>query len=107
MSIDTKNVQNNPQSILSVSEIKNDLPQIPELNPDTNILKRTPNIDGIIEDGEWDIFYLFNLDSWNLKTFLNWDDRYIYCAVKSSVPVDSMVLIDAFADGWFHGDDNF
>ena len=75
--------------------------------PDTQILKRTPVIDGAIEEGEWDAFYAISSTEWNAKTFINWDDKNIYIASISSKPVDFMALIDGNNDGWFHGEENF
>ncbi|OFX15240.1 MAG: hypothetical protein A2Z18_04735 [Armatimonadetes bacterium RBG_16_58_9] len=75
--------------------------------PDTDVFKRTPVIDGSVEDGEWDTFYTFESGSWRGGTFADWDAENLYVAMKSSRPVDFALALDAKADGWFHGEDNY
>lgn len=75
--------------------------------PDTEILARTPTIDGVIADGEWDTFYVLSSDSWNVTAYADWDFSNLYIATRSDKPIDVLVALDARADGWFHGDDNF
>ena len=79
----------------------------PVVSPDTDIFKRTPKVDGVIEDGEWDVFYAYKLGDLDVTTYADWDSENIYLAVKSSKPVDFLAVLDAKADGWFNGDDNY
>lgn len=81
--------------------------QKPVVTPDTRIFRRTPVIDGIIQDGEWDAYYRFSGTGWEATAYMDWDDHNLYFAAKSSRPIDMQSLIDVNADGWFHGDDNF
>lgn len=75
--------------------------------PDSEILKRTPVIDGVVNPGEWDLFQSFSQDDSQVQCYANWDSKFLYMAITSSKPVDAMVLIDANDDGWFHGEDNY
>ncbi len=75
-------------------------------DPDTEIFKRTPVIDGVIEDGEWDTFYTLASEDWQASTFADWDGKNFYVAARSSKPIDFAVALDAGGDGWFHGEDN-
>ncbi|MCL5105497.1 MAG: CBM9 family sugar-binding protein [Armatimonadetes bacterium] len=80
---------------------------MPALTPDTELFRRTPIIDGVVEDGEWDAFYTFNTGGWEATTFADWDSGNLYVAAKSNKPVDMMIVLDAHDDGWFHGEDNY
>ncbi len=80
---------------------------IPSVTPDTQIFKRTPSIDGVIDDGEWDTFYSFTTGSWQATTYADWDSENVYVAVKSNKPTDFLSVLDCGDDGWFHGEDNF
>ncbi len=73
---------------------------------DTNIFKRTPKIDGRIQDGEWDLFY--SKENGDLKgdVFLNWDSTNIYSGIKADKPCNIQIYLDTNGDGWLHGDDN-
>ena len=82
-------------------------PQAIEITPDTQIFKRTPKIDGTIEDGEWDTYYILNSDGIDTTTYADWDSQNLYLAVKANKPVDLLALLDANADGWLNGEDNY
>ncbi|MCX6343815.1 MAG: hypothetical protein NT018_01925 [Armatimonadetes bacterium] len=79
----------------------------PAIMADTSIFRRTPVIDGMIEDGEWDAFYAFAATGWDATTFVDWDGANLYIGVKSSKPIDLQAVIDCNSDGWFNGDDNY
>ena len=79
----------------------------PSITPDTEIFKRTPIIDGVVEEGEWDGYYAFSAGDWTINTYADWDSNYLYVAAKSNKPIDLLTLLDADADGWFHGEDNY
>ncbi|MCE5198810.1 MAG: hypothetical protein ABFD54_05320 [Armatimonadota bacterium] len=81
--------------------------QAPAVTPDTEIFKRTPIIDGVVEDGEWDVYYSFNTGDWQITTYADWDKGNLYVAAKSNRPIDLLTILDADNDGWFHGDDNY
>ena len=79
----------------------------PVVTPDTEIFRRTPIIDGVVEDGEWDSYYTFSTTDWTINTFADWDSNYLYIAAESNKPIDLLTLLDADANGWFHGEDNY
>lgn len=81
--------------------------QMTVLAPDTNIFRRGPLIDGVIDDGEWDTFYNHSAEGWVATAYADWDARCIYLGAKSNKPIDFLGVLDANDDGWFHGDDNY
>jgi hypothetical protein len=81
--------------------------ETPEVTPDTNIFKRTPKLDGVVEDGEWDAFYTYKSGDLDLTTYADWDSANLYIAAKSNKPVDLLALLDANSDGWYNGEDNY
>lgn len=80
---------------------------VPAVTADREIFKRTPVIDGVIKDGEWDIYYTTGSGGTEMTTYADWDDDNLYLAAKSAVPADLMVMLDANNDGWYHGEDNY
>gem|GEM_PF-970680 len=82
-------------------------PSAPAVTPDTNIFRRTPRIDGVVEDGEWDTFYTYSNDGLDVTTYADWDSDNIYVAAKSNKPIDLLALLDAYDDGWYNGEDNY
>ncbi|MBQ0105343.1 MAG: hypothetical protein KBT47_04820 [Armatimonadetes bacterium] len=74
-----------------------------EINPDTDILKRTPTIDGNITKGEWDIFYKTE----TVTAYANWDFNNFYVGATADRIISVALVMDAKADGWNIGDDNF
>ncbi|MCE5313848.1 MAG: hypothetical protein ABFD49_09105 [Armatimonadota bacterium] len=80
---------------------------IPQITADTEIFRRTPMIDGVIEDGEWDTYYTFETGGWSATTFADWDTQNVYVAAKSNRPLDFLTVLDCCDDGWFHGEDNY
>ncbi len=81
--------------------------ETPAVTADTDIFKRTPKIDGVVDEGEWDTFYTYTNGDLNVTTYANWDSDSIYIASKSNKPVDLLAFLDANADGWYNGDDNY
>lgn len=77
------------------------------VTPDTDVFRRTPVIDGVVDDGEWDTFYASTSGDWRVTTYVDWDSGAMYIGAKSSKPVDLLSVLDANADGWFHGDENY
>lgn len=78
-----------------------------EIKPDRDIFRRAPSVDGQIEHGEWDVFYLVDTPNLKATTFANWTDNALYYAVQSDRAVDILILIDGKNDGWFHDNDNY
>lgn len=81
--------------------------EIPSVVADTQIFRRTPEIDGNIDNGEWDTFYKISVSGWDATTYADWDGDNIYAAISSTRPVDFLVVLDCDDDGWFHGENNF
>ncbi len=79
----------------------------PAVQPDTDIFRRTPKLDGVIEDGEWDTFYTYSFSGLEVTTYANWDAGSLYIAAKANKPFDMLGVLDARADGWYNGDDNY
>ncbi|MBQ9358189.1 MAG: hypothetical protein IJT95_01450, partial [Abditibacteriota bacterium] len=72
-------------------------------SPDKDLLKRSPVIDGVYNEDEWDLFYeASDIPSGNtdIRVYSNWDDKYLYVAVTSSVLSDVAVVLDSSGDGW-------
>lgn len=82
-------------------------PPLPVVTPDRSLFRRTPVINGQIEQGEWDSFYRFDYGDLQVATYVNWDGENLYVASKSTSPTDLLVILDANNDGWFHGMDNY
>lgn len=78
----------------------------PKFPSETQRLRRTVTVDGKMSEGEWDAFYSAKDDKADKGTlYCNWDDEYLYLAVKS--PVGVVVLdVDAGGDGWLRSADN-
>ena len=83
------------------------LPVASIITPDTDIFRRSPVIDGIVDDGEWDVYYSHTSGDWQVATYADWDAKNLYVAAKSNKPIDLLNVLDANDDGWFHGDENF
>lgn len=79
----------------------------PAVAPDTDIFRRTPKVDGVIDEGEWDAFYTYSFGGLDVTTYADWDSENLYLAVKSNKPVDLLAILDARADGWYNGEDNY
>jgi len=88
--------------------------------------RKTPTLDGKMPVGEWDVFAttpnaitpmregLPISDAWKpseeidyrMKTYLNWDDNYVYFGGRAPYKFHMSVQLDCNADGYFHGNDN-
>ncbi len=90
-----------------VEQVKPTPPPVPAVTPDSEIFRRTPKIDGQIDPGEWDKFYSFEYNGVRGTAYIDWDDRNLYVASRTSAPSDLLIILDGAADGWFHGSDNF
>jgi hypothetical protein len=78
----------------------------PAYATDPQRLRRTPQIDGVLADGEWDPFYTVTDGPIKGTIFCNWDDNYLYIATRTDQPAGILVDIDATDDGWLRGADN-
>ena|GEM_PF-1577861 len=78
----------------------------PKYISDPQRLRRTPTIDGVLNDGEWDPFYTIDDGLIKGTVYCNWDDRFLYLAAKTDVAATVLFDIDAGGDGWLRGSDN-
>ncbi len=85
---------------------------------------KSPTIDGVINNGEWDVFaesphagmtqstkvrkYPAPPADYNytMKSYLNWDDEYLYFALAAPFKFGTDIELDCLGDGYFHGHDN-
>lgn len=68
--------------------------------PDLTRLAVTPNMDGKVDEGEWEPFDKAGL------TFFQWEPDVAYWAAKLKAGQDAVLSYDANGDGWLVGDDN-
>ena len=78
----------------------------PRFVTDPQRLRRSPTIDGTLAEGEWDPFYTIDNGPIKGTVYCNWDDRYLYVAVKSDAASTVLIDLDAGGDGWLRGSDN-
>lgn len=78
----------------------------PRYVTDPQRLRRTPTIDGVVNDGEWDPFYTIDDAPIKGTIYCNWDDNFLYLAAKTDAPATVIFDIDAAGDGWLRGSDN-
>lgn len=78
----------------------------PTFPTDPQRLRRTPSIDGVLQDGEWDPFYTINTGPVQGTVYCNWDQNYLYVATRTDHPATVVVDVDGSDDGWLRGADN-
>jgi hypothetical protein len=78
----------------------------PKYPTDSQRLRRTIQVDGTIGDNEWDPFYTITDGPIRGTVYCNWDDDYLYLAVRSEAPCSLVFNVDAANDGWLRGADN-
>ncbi|MDE2126121.1 MAG: hypothetical protein KGJ62_05990 [Armatimonadetes bacterium] len=78
----------------------------PRYPTDPQRLRRTVQIDGVLEDGEWDPFYTIDDGPIQGTFYCNWDDNYLYLAAKTNQPSTVLIDVDTGGDGWLHGANN-
>ncbi|CCW36486.1 hypothetical protein CWRG_01378 [Chthonomonas calidirosea] len=71
-----------------------------------HILKRTPDMNGIIQDDQWNPFYTVTSGPITGTVFCDWDDNYLYVAARTSQPATLIIDVDASDNGWLRGSDN-
>lgn len=69
--------------------------------------KKTPIIDGVIDDEEWDLFYTMEDPDFCADMYLNWDNDYLYFACVTDRPGWIRLRLDGAGDGWWFGKDNY
>jgi hypothetical protein len=78
----------------------------PRYPSDPQRLRRTPQIDGVIGDNEWDPFYTVTDGPIKGTFYCNWDENYLYLAARTEQPATVIFDVDATGDGWLRGSDN-
>ncbi len=78
----------------------------PRYPADPQRLKRTPLIDGVLGDGEWDPFYTITEGPIKGTVYCNWDDNFLYLATRTEGAANVLFDVDLNGDGWLRGADN-
>jgi hypothetical protein len=78
----------------------------PRYPADPQRLKRTPLIDGVLGDGEWDPFYTVTDGLIKGTVYCNWDDNFLYLATRTEGAANVLFDLDLNGDGWLRGADN-
>ena len=83
-----------------------DFSQRPEWPTNPQILRRTPLLDGSIQDSQWSPFYTVSSGPITGTVFLDWDDNYLYVGARTNQAASLVIDLDANDDGWLRGADN-
>ncbi len=78
----------------------------PRYPSDSQRLKRTPVVDGVLGDGEWDPFYTITDGPIKGTVYCNWDDNFLYLAARTDGAANVLFDLDLNGDGWLRGADN-
>lgn len=78
----------------------------PKFKTDPQRLRRTPTIDGVFSEGEWDAFYTVTDGPISGTVYCNWDDNFLYLATRTDRPATLVFDVDGGGDGWLRGSDN-
>jgi hypothetical protein len=79
----------------------------PRFTTDPQRMRRTVQVDGVLNDGEWDPFYTLTEGLIRGVFYANWDENYLYLAARTEQPALVIFDVDAGGDGWLRGADNF
>lgn len=78
----------------------------PTYPTDSQRLRRTVQLDGVLSDGEWDPFYTVTGGPIKGTIYCNWDDNFLYLAARTEQPAVILFDVDMGGDGWLRGADN-
>lgn len=78
----------------------------PKVKTDPQRPRRTVAVNGILNEGEWDPFYMVTEGPVKGTVYCNWDDNYLYVAVRTDMAAMLVLDIDATNDGWLRSADN-
>ncbi len=78
----------------------------PIVKSEAQRLRRTPTIDGVFSQGEWDSFYTVSDGPITGTVYCNWDDNFLYLATRTDRPATLVFDVDGGGDGWLRGADN-
>lgn len=95
-----------PQTTLAVAAPGINFRERPKYPTDPQRIRRTVQIDGVIEDGEWDPFYTVTDGPVKGTIYCNWDSDNLYLAARTDQPATVLFDVDAAGDGWLRGADN-
>ncbi len=95
-----------PPAVTPFAPIRINFRERPQVTAEPLRLRRTPKIDGVIGEGEWDAYYTVTDGPIRGTVYLNWDENFLYLAVKTLTPAGVVFDIDAGGDGWLRGADN-
>lgn len=71
------------------------------------IIKQTHDIQKPFTSGEWNLLYSLEDTRIKYSVYGNWDDDFLYFAVETAKDAMVSIGIDAGADGWFIGANNY
>ncbi len=71
------------------------------------ILAHAPILDGVIEDDQWTVFHSFPAGDSAASISAAWDAGRLYLAADCPETASAVFYLDANADGWLAGADNF
>ena len=66
-----------------------------------------PTLDGRLDRDEWQPLRAFDDPDLRAETFCRWDEDGLYLAARCSRPAEIRLQLDATANGWFNGSDNY
>jgi hypothetical protein len=78
----------------------------PKYTVEAQRLRRSPQINGVLNDGDWDPFYTVNDGTIKGTVYCNWDDNFLYIATRTDQAAMLVIDVDATDDGWLRGADN-
>ena len=78
----------------------------PKYPTDDQRLRRTAQIDGVLSDNEYDPFYTVTDGPIKGTVYVNWDDAFLYVALRADQPCSVLLDVDASNDGWLRSADN-
>lgn len=81
--------------------------QYPLYQINSDIVRKTPHIDGLVQTGEWDQFATLYDKDLKATLYLNWDDSALYIGAVTSRQALLNIDLDATGNGWFYGRDNY
>lgn len=75
--------------------------------PEIAVLAHSPILDGVLENDQWTAVRSYSLDGATLSISAAWDSGRLYLAVESPQAPALLVFLDAEADGWRAGANNY
>ena len=79
----------------------------PLFPPKPEIKRGSPLIDGILQPGEWELLSTVRDSRVSAQIYTHWDESNLYLALETDRMLPCKIQLDADADGWFVGRDNY